>query len=143
MDSIKHSIRIPLYRAKVEFYIGSDLNTLARKYKLDVDDDKPSDGVMAFTFVGTGVAIKTPETKGMKGSKFIMFLRPNATPDTVTHECFHLAAHVYEWMGASIGTAPEEHEPFAYLLGWVATEANKALAKYHKQFPIMVIPVDS
>lgn len=48
----------------------------------------------------------------------IIFFRSkkSMTYELVAHECCHAAKHLFEYIGADI----KEHEPFEYVVGWMA-----------------------
>lgn len=61
------------------------------------------------------------------GSRFYIFVQPNADADTIAHESFHMTVDVMEWCGFKV---TKNHEPAAYLCGWIAGKVHKAILKH-------------
>lgn len=60
------------------------------------------------------------------GPRFFVFLKPNANPSVVAHEAFHMTVDVMEWCGF---TVTKNHEPAAYLCGWIVQRIHAELAR--------------
>ena len=59
--------------------------------------------------------------------KFWVFLYWNLPTDAVAHECCHMTVDVMEWLGFQVG---KNHEPAAYLHGWIFGRAHRAMLKF-------------
>lgn len=63
--------------------------------------------------------------------KFILFLRPSATPGEIAHECKHLANVIFRWYGQHLSTANDENE--CYFLEDIVDKAHNAIKAYKKK----------
>lgn len=116
--------RIPLYDLSFHLYVSGDWEGLGEVPGLDPEDLPGRYEVAQVSTVE--VPSEQPEYLGQPGLRIIMFLSPAASLNTITHECFHVAAAVFEYIGAPINDGAGG-EPFAYLVGWLAQEVDKTI----------------
>lgn len=62
-----------------------------------------------------------------RGKHYFILIKPDASESTVAHESFHMTVDVMEWCGFKV---TKNHEPAAYLCGWIAGKVHKAILKH-------------
>lgn len=61
----------------------------------------------------------------------MIFLKPNAKPGTIAHECKHAVNHIFSYRGTKLSLSNDEHE--CYFLEWMIYSAHRAIDMYKKQ----------
>jgi hypothetical protein len=100
---LTYSFRVPLYLSKVKLVVTDDIYRAQRRFGME-----PSSG----SFYGMSL---------YKGNQFAILLNQEARAlsyDTVAHECFHVTSRIMELVNTKL--TPENHEPYAYLNGFIA-----------------------
>jgi hypothetical protein len=117
---VLHKFDPVIYPYKIWICISSDPQAVLDEYfndyvngsKIDVEDPKDFEG---YTF-----SVRR-KGSGMFGTVIIFASRKCMTVKTISHEASHAAKDVFNHIGADV--AP--HEPFEYLLGWIADCCQK------------------
>jgi len=65
-----------------------------------------------------------------KSYKSYLFITPNGTLSTVSHEAFHATLKIMEYIGAELNEGSEES--YAYLLGYIIDNILQTINKYNK-----------
>ena len=86
---------------------------------------------LKFAIDTTGIAYTTPvmEKETRKYGVLIFFKsKRDMTFETVAHEASHAAKYLFSHINASI----DEHEPFEYVIGWIAKCCSQVKSKKTK-----------
>jgi hypothetical protein len=115
-----------LYPINLVVTIGDDFSTIYKNYN-NMNDEPITDldgisSASAFTF-----ACKSKKTKKIK--IVICFVTPEVmTYSVVAHESVHAAKEMFDYINADINP----HEPFEYLVGYIAKCCDNSLKNMKK-----------
>jgi hypothetical protein len=65
--------------------------------------------------------------------RYLLFLKPNAKPGTIAHECNHLVNMMFSWHGIKLSTSNDEAE--CYYLDFMVDRTHSAINTYKKKYP--------
>ena len=118
---VKTKVTVPLYGRKMCIVVTEDISDAIIEiegYEYD-ESNKNSD-------LGNFEATVMESPNGL----LTVLVKPNADVNTIAHESFHVAVTVLSDIGMKLSSKSEE--AYAYLIGWVAEQINKALISYNK-----------
>ena len=106
-------VSIPVYIGTLYIHSGS-IEELEENYPLD-----NLKNYNAYSFSG--------QSKEDGPIEYHIAFRSNASPGTVTHECFHFVCNMFNDRGVKFDY--DNNEPFAYMMGWAVETCTKTLKK--------------
>lgn len=108
-------INIPIYTGQLVVIVAKNFEKAAKKFNISKIRD-----------VSHYEAFVTKRyTK--KGTKFIVFFKPEFSMNTLSHEVTHLVNSIFEYHHIKLDDSNDE--PQAYLTGWITEEVCKVLKK--------------
>lgn len=123
--TIHIAAKVPLYNCAFDVYLTDDPMALSKALKLP-EEQRAGEDDMALVYTRERVS-RLKECKGLPSKGFGVILRPNASLDTIAHECVHVASKILHHIGAVADV--ENDEPYAYLVGWCVSQVERALKR--------------
>lgn len=109
-------IKIPIYFGVLIIAVSNDFCEAERM--LGIKTESPRTGFDAY-------ALNTSPPDGL--SRYVVMIKPSATPNIVAHEAFHIVNMIFKDRGVMYGLDNDEHA--AYFLSWVVEQIHLCLDK--------------
>ncbi len=121
-------VKIPTYGGKLWVIISPSI-----KHAIDKVEDitfenihmKDQRGYVSYMYSGLDEKQK---------HRVMIFIKPNATPGEIAHECKHAVNIVFSYRGIRLSVSNDE--PECYLLDWMVTTVHRTLDEYRKMTTI-------
>lgn len=119
-------LKVPTYGGSVWVIINPSVKNAIEKVE-DMTSEKirhkvHNNGYLGYMYSGIDERNK---------HRVMIFLKPNATPGEVAHECKHAVNIIFSYRGIKLSLSNDE--PECYLLDWMVTSVHKALKEYSKE----------
>lgn len=110
-----------IYPYKLWISVGVNAVDIVNEFKYyDGTDIDESDEWVRKNFKAMTLSVRKKSNR-MLGVLLLFENKKNITFETVAHESCHAAKYLFEHIGADV----KEHEPFEYVIGWIAKCCEK------------------
>lgn len=117
-------VRIPTYGGRLWIIINPSIKHAIDKLE-DITSEsihmKDQRGYEAYAYSGLDEKHR---------HRVMLFLKPNAKPGEIAHECKHAVNVIFSYRGVRLSLTNDE--PECYFLDWMVTTAHKAIDGYRK-----------